>query len=87
MAEVIAAIGIAASVAQLADYGFKLSVKLYSFSQAVSTADSSIKGISSDVSLTSTVLQELCLILKDEKAHFVSVTAVEATERTGRFGS
>ena len=83
MAEIIAAIGIAASVAQLADYGFKLSIKLFSFSQAVSSADSSVKGISNDVSLTSAVLQELCGTLKaDSGSHMISPAAVEATQQT-----
>ncbi|KAG9233068.1 hypothetical protein BJ875DRAFT_496955 [Amylocarpus encephaloides] len=82
MAEVIAAIGVIASVAQLADFGFKLSVKLFSFSQAVSNADSSIKGISNDVSLASTVLQELCGILKADESHVVSSSAIEATQQT-----
>ncbi|KAH7390104.1 synaptobrevin-domain-containing protein [Cadophora sp. MPI-SDFR-AT-0126] len=83
MAEVLAAIGIVASVAQLADYGFKLSLKLYTFSSTVSSASTSIKALSSDVSLTSTVLQELCLIIKsDEGSHVVSDTAIHATSQT-----
>ncbi len=82
MAEVIAALGVVASVAQLADYGFKLSIKLYTFSKAVSTADESIKSISNDVSLTSTVLKELCQIIKSDDSHVVSATAIEATEQT-----
>lgn len=84
MAEVIAAIGIPASVAKLADYGFKLSIKLFTFSQAVSTADQSIKSISDNVSPTSTVLQELCHIIKLDESHVASATAVEATQRTVR---
>ena len=82
MAEAIAAIGIVASVAQLADYGFKLSVKLFSFSRAVSAADESIKAISNDVSLTSAVLQELCRIIKSDESNVVSPRAVEATQQT-----
>ncbi|KAK0105889.1 hypothetical protein ONS95_004402 [Cadophora gregata] len=83
MAEVLAAIGIVASVAQLAEYGFKLSLKLYTFSSSVSSASTSIKALSSDVSLTSTVLQELCLIIKsDEDSHVVSDTAFQATSQT-----
>lgn len=82
MAEVLAAIGIVASVAQLADYGFKLSVKLFTFSQAVLTADASIKGISNDVSLTSTVLQELGHIIKADELRVVSTGAIEATRQT-----
>jgi len=82
MAEVIAALGIVASVAQLADFGFKLSVKLFTFSKAVASADTSIKEISNDVSLTSTVLKELCQILKADESHVVSENAIEATSQT-----
>ena len=46
MAEAIAALGVIASVAQLADYGFKLSIKLFSYSEAVSRADSAIASLS-----------------------------------------
>ena len=83
MAEVLVAIGIVASVAQLVDYGFKLSLKLYTFSSTVSSASDSIKSLSSDVSLTSTVLQELCLIIKsDEESHVVSGTTIHTTSET-----
>ncbi|KUJ08200.1 uncharacterized protein LY89DRAFT_677091 [Mollisia scopiformis] len=82
MAEAIAALGVIASVAQLADYGFKLSIKLYSFSETVYTADRSIKSISNDVSLTSTVLKELCQIIESDDAHVVSENAILATKQT-----
>lgn len=82
MAEVVAAIGVVASVAQLADFGFRLSLKLFTFSKAVASADSSIKDISNDVSFTSTVLKELCQILQDDESHVVSENAVEATSQT-----
>jgi hypothetical protein len=82
MAEVIAALGVIASVAQLAEYGFKLSVKLYSFSETVYTADKSIKSISNDVSLTSTVLKELCQVIKSDDAYVVSENAILATKQT-----
>ena len=82
MAEVIAALGVVASVAQLADFGFKLSVKLFTFSKAVASADTSIKEISNDVSLTSTVLKELCQILQADESRVVSENAFEATNRT-----
>lgn len=82
MAEVFAALGVVASVAQLADYGFKLSLKLYTFSSAVSTASTSIRTLSSDVSLTSTVLQELCHIIRSDDSHVVSNSAIEATSQT-----
>ncbi|TVY14541.1 hypothetical protein LARI1_G007302 [Lachnellula arida] len=82
MAEAIAAIGIVASVVQLADFGFKLSVKLFTFSKAVASADTSIQEISNDVSLTSTVLSELCQILQADESHVVSENALEATRQT-----
>jgi hypothetical protein len=82
MAEVIATLGVVTSVAQLADYGFKLSVKLYNFSEAIYTADKSIKTISNDVSLTSTVLKELCIIIESDEEHIVSNNALEATRHT-----
>jgi len=82
MAEVITALGVVASVAQLADYGFKLSVKLFAYSEAVYKADESMKSISSDVSLTSTVLKELCQIIKSDESRVVSNGAIEATAQT-----
>lgn len=62
--------------------GFKLSMKLYTFSEAVYSADASIKSISSDVSLTSTVLKELCGIIKSDESHVVSNNALIATSQT-----
>ncbi|CAG8950923.1 hypothetical protein HYFRA_00003140 [Hymenoscyphus fraxineus] len=82
MAEVITILGVAASVAQLADYGIKLSIKLFSYSQAVSQAPATIKELSNDVSLTSTILQELCKTLNSDNAHVVSSSAIEATQQT-----
>ncbi|TVY32320.1 hypothetical protein LOCC1_G007871 [Lachnellula occidentalis] len=82
MAEAIAAIGIVASVVQLADFGFKLSVKLFTFSKAVASADTSIQDISNDVSLTSTVLSELSQILQADESHVVSENALETTRQT-----
>jgi hypothetical protein len=55
MAEAIAAIGAIASITQLAEYGFKLSIKLFAFGEAVATADRSVKSLSNEISLTSTV--------------------------------
>jgi hypothetical protein len=81
MAEAIAALGIIASIAQLADYGFKVSIKLYTFSSTISTTSTTIS-ISNDVSLTSTVLKELCQIIKSDDAHVVSKNAILATKQT-----
>jgi hypothetical protein len=82
MAEALAAIGIVASVAQLADYGFKLSIQLFAYSQAVSTADQSIKGLSHDISLTSSVLQELCRLMESDDSGLISTRAIEAIQQT-----
>lgn len=62
--------------------GFKLSMKLYTFSEAVYKADASIKSISSDVSLTSTVLKELCGIIRNDESGIVSNNALIATSQT-----
>lgn len=82
MAEVVAALGVVASVAQLADFGFRLSIKLLTFSNAIASADTSVKGISNDVSLTSAVLKELYRILQEDDSHIVSDNAIEATSQT-----
>ncbi|KAF8847557.1 hypothetical protein BDZ45DRAFT_811492 [Acephala macrosclerotiorum] len=81
MAEAIAVLGIIASIAQLADYGFKLSIKLYAFSSTISTASMTISSISNDASLTSTVLKELCQIIKSDDAHVVIENAIRATKQ------
>jgi hypothetical protein len=84
MAELLAAVGVVASVAQLADYGFKLSIKLFAYSSAVSKADKSIASLSNEVSLTSAVLKELSGFLRADEAKYISRTAVEATQGTVR---
>ncbi|KAF1989214.1 hypothetical protein K402DRAFT_372870 [Aulographum hederae CBS 113979] len=83
MAEALAAVGVAASIAQLADYGLQLSVKLFTFGNAVYNADRSVQDISNDVSLTSSVLKELGDALKkDDEARLFSEQAVLAAEKT-----
>jgi hypothetical protein len=82
MAEALAAIGVIASVTQLADYGFKLSVKLFSYSEAVNRADKSVQSLSNEVSLTSAVLKELAGILQEDEAKLINQTALEATSKT-----
>jgi hypothetical protein len=83
MAEALAAIVAIASISQLAEYGFKLSVKLFAFSEAVAAADRSVKSLSNEISLTSTVLRELSELLRSEtNKKYVSSRAIEATEKT-----
>jgi hypothetical protein len=81
MAEALAAIGAVASIAQLADLGFKLSIKLFAFGEAVANADRSVKSLANEISLTSTVLRELGDVITSNENH-VSPRAVEATEKT-----
>jgi len=60
----MAELGIIASVVQIADTGLRLSIKLYTFGEIVSTADKSVISTSKDVSLTSSVLKELGSLLE-----------------------
>src|SRR4051812_24071593 len=80
MAEAIAVVGIIASLVQLADYGFELSVKLFSYSKAVSCAYRKIESLSNEVSATSTVLKVLGDILREDEANYINKTAVEVTQ-------
>lgn len=63
----MAEIGLVASVIQLAGFGLKLSISLYSFAETVSSADKDMKHIAKDVSLTSAVLNELGENLKNDR--------------------
>lgn len=77
----MAEIGLVASVVQIADTGIKLSITLYTFAETVLTADKSIREIASDVSLTSSVLEELGNNLKkDRKSRLCSENAVRTAE-------
>jgi hypothetical protein len=78
----MAEIGLIASIIGIASVGIKLSITLYAFSETVSTAHDDIKNIARDVSLTSSVLDELAANLKnDEQARLYSGTAL-ATAQT-----
>ena len=77
----MAELGIIAAVAQIADVGLRLSIKLYTFGEVVASADRSILSISKDVSLTSGVLKELGQILeKDRKSQTFSENAVQTAD-------
>ncbi|KAI9870791.1 MAG: hypothetical protein M1830_003806 [Pleopsidium flavum] len=77
----MAEIGLVASVVQIADTGIKLSITLYTVAETVLKADKSIKEIASDVSLTSSVLEELGQNLKkDQKSRLCSENAVKTAE-------
>jgi hypothetical protein len=79
----MAELGIAASVVQLADFGLRLSVKLYTFSEAVASAPATVKEISTEVSLTSSVLKSLGdNLARDKQLRLCSQHAIESTEKT-----
>jgi hypothetical protein len=59
-----------------------LSIKLFSYSEAVSRADESVQSLGNEVSLTAAVLKVLSGILQEDEAKYISRTAVEATQGT-----
>lgn len=63
----MAELGLIASMIQLAGMGMKLSIRMYSYAETVSSADKSMKAIAKDISLTSTVLQELGNHMEEDK--------------------
>lgn len=74
-------IGVIASLAQIADLGIKLSVKLCSFYRRVKDANQSIQSLSSEVSLTCAILQELGATLRqDEQAKVCSEKAFKTAQ-------
>lgn len=67
-----------ASIVQIADIGFRLSIKLFSFAESVASADQAIISTSKDVSLTSSVLKEVGEVLKkDQSFGTYSATAIQ----------
>ena len=56
-----------ASIIQIADVGFRLSVKLFAFAETVASADKAIVITSKDVSLTSSVLKEVGEVLRKDQ--------------------
>ena len=53
----MAELALLASIVQVADVGLRLSLRLFTFGETVSSADRSILSISKDVSFTSSVLK------------------------------
>lgn len=69
-------IGVVASIIQIADLGAKLSVKLCTFYRTVKAANQSLQGLSSDVALTCSILNELRMTLEqDDQAKLCSQQA------------
>ncbi len=70
-------IGIAASILQLADLGGRLSVKLFTFSRKIKTADKSIASMSAESAQTGSILRQLGNELqKDDQLRLCSAEAV-----------
>ncbi len=81
----MAEIALIASIVQIADTGFRLSLKLYTFGEAVSSADRAIITISKDISVLSVVLKELGQILgrdQDDKERICSDNFVQTAGDT-----
>lgn len=81
----MAELALLASIVQIADTGYRLSLKLYTSGEAIARADRTIITISKDISLTSTVLQELGEILRrdqDEKESICSENLVKTAGNT-----
>jgi hypothetical protein len=75
------ALGIVASVIQIAEVGARLSVKLCTFAHKIKNADANIKFISTDMALTCNVLRELGDNLKkDERGKLCGEGAVRTAE-------
>lgn len=62
------ALGIAASIIQVADLGTKLSVRLFSFYRQVKSANESIQLLSNEIALVSAILRVLGDNLKHEES-------------------
>lgn len=78
----MAEIGLVASIVGIVAAGAKLTSSLYAFYGTVSDADDSIRAIATDVSLTTSVLQELSRnIEEDAKFHIRSDNATRTAER------
>lgn len=69
-------VGVVASILQIAEIGTKLSVRLFSFYRSVKGVNESLQGLSSDVSLTCSILNELGKTLEqDDQARLCSAQA------------
>lgn len=74
-------IGLAASVIQIAEVGGKLSVKLFTFTRKVKTANKSIDALSQDIAATGAVLKQLGETLsKDASLKVCSQEAVNTAK-------
>ncbi|KAL8818282.1 MAG: hypothetical protein Q9191_007975 [Dirinaria sp. TL-2023a] len=78
----MAELGIVTSIIQIADTGLRLSLRLYTYGETVAGADKAATTISKDVSLTSSVLQELgSQLRKDQESPICSENAIQTAEQ------
>ena len=78
----MAELALVASIIQVADKGLRLSLRLYAFGETVASADRSILTISKDVSLTSSVLQELRNVFDSYSGRICSDNATCTAKQT-----
>lgn len=75
------ALGVAASILQIADIGVRVSVKLCTFYHQVKNVNESVRSLSSDVALTCSVLRQLGENLQqDEQAQLCSRQALDTAQ-------
>lgn len=81
----MAEIGLIASVVQVAGAGLKLSQTLYHYADGVASADRRIKDIANEIELTSSVIEELgALFRNDESSGLLSKNALKTADKTVR---
>lgn len=80
MAEVLAAVGIAANFAGVIGAGLALSRSLYDFSQVLGSASEDVKSLGTDVSLFCAVLKQVQSTLIDTKIYRLSNSAVDTAQ-------
>ena len=80
----MAEIALCASIIQVADIGLRLSLRLYAFGEVVASADRAILAVSKDISLASSVLQELGALFKDDAERIYSDNAVNTAKAVVR---
>ena len=80
---IMAELALLASIVQIADTGYRLSLKLYTSGEAISSADRTIITISKDISLTSTVLKELGEILRRDQEEKESICSENLVQTAG----
>jgi len=75
------AAGVIANILQIAEIGFKLSVSLYNLYHKLQSANQNLRSLSSDISLTCNVLQQLGSALKqDEQKRLCSPQALSTAK-------